>query len=221
MLLVIHKNQSSADTVSDIFNFMGILSYGTTPEHLMSVLSNRYRAVLFVHPERISAIKEIVQLVKSFSLDAPVFAISKKERYDFTDKPDIYSLFDKVLPDGSLSSKLIYEILTYQNEAGRVPIGTYRLAGIDVSVNKSQSTYFDEPVNLTKTEAMILRFLIASYPIAQNTREILKYSFKRGKTPEPSSIRTHVSSINKKFTEVAKKRIISREHGKGYTIAVN
>ena len=220
MLLVIDKTKSHADAASDIFNFMGIVSCGASPECATGEFSNRHHAVLFIHPERISSVKEIVKLARAYSLDSSVFAISANRDYDYNDAPELYSIFDKVFADGSLSSNIVYEILTYQSEALKNPIGSYRLAGIDASVHNAAPTYFDTPIGLTKTETMILRFLIASYPLPKSAKEILKYAFRSGKTPELPSIRTHISAINRKFMNIAGRYVISNELSRGYIISL-
>lgn len=214
MLLIIDKNQSNANTVSDIFNYMGLISSGTTPELAAKEISNRHRAILFVHPKSIYSAQEIVDLARTYSLDTSVFAIMDEDNCN----SELASVFDKVFTDGTLSSKIFYDILTYQTDRGKGSIGTYRLAGIESSVHNSRTTYFDTPINLTKTETMILRYLIVSYPLAKNGKEILKYAFRSGKMPEISSIRAHISSINQKFMSVAKRHVISNKQRLGYII---
>ncbi|MBE6537021.1 MAG: helix-turn-helix domain-containing protein [Ruminococcaceae bacterium] len=214
MLLIIDKCQSNANAASDIFNHMGILSYGTTPELASLEFSNRHRAILFMHPERMVSAVDLVELARTYSLDSCVFAIMD-EGYE---GHQLSALFDKVFTDGSLSSKIVYDILTYQTDRGKGALGTYRMAGIEASVHNSETTYFDIPLNLTKTETMILRYLIASFPIAQSGKRILKYAFRSGRLPEISSIRAHISSINRKFKDIAKRTIISNVQGSGYKI---
>lgn len=220
MLLIIDKNQANADTVSDIFNFMGIVSCGTTPESVGSEFSNRHKAILFIHPEQMNNADVLVKLARTYSLDAPVFAISNDKSYSYENASPLYSIFDKVFPDGSLSSDITYQISSYLSDIGKDSLGTYRIAGIEASVNNPLPSYFDAPVNLTKTETMILRFLIASYPMPKSASDILKYSFRSGKTPEPASIRTHISSINRKFMSFTDKHVISNKQGAGYVLTV-
>ena len=78
--------------------------------------------------------------------------------------------------------------------------------------------YFDTRINFTKTEAMILRYLIRSYPLPKNAESILKYSFRPSRTPEPASIRTHISIMNKKLEAATGRRMIILEPGRGYLI---
>ena len=78
--------------------------------------------------------------------------------------------------------------------------------------------YFGKPLPLTKTEAMILKTLIVTYPRPTSAKEVLKYAFKQNKTPEASNIRTHISVINKKFRAVAERNLIALTVGEGYVI---
>ena len=162
MLLIIDSTQSGATTAADIFNFMGVVSYGTTPKRANTEFRNRHRAILFIHPERMTCPKDLVELARTYSLDMPIFAI-----IDDSLDSELIPLFDKVFPDGLISSKIVYDILTYQTNKGNEAIGTYRLAGIEASVHNQKTTYFDIPISLTKTVTMVLRYLIASYPIAR------------------------------------------------------
>ena len=214
MLLVIAKNQSDANTVSDIFNYMGVISYGTTPELAANELSNRHSAVMFIHPENINSIRELVEIAKTYSLSSSVFDISDGCDMD----PKLYSSCDMVLDDSALSSNILYNIIDYQNKRGMSPLGTYRLAGIDASITNASASYFDTPLELTRIESMILKFLIVSYPIKKSARDILKYAFRSGKISEPSSIRAHICSINSKFNALFGTRPIMSERGVGYYV---
>lgn len=214
MLLIIDKSTSSANTISDMFRYMGIVSYGTTPENALSELSNRYKAILFINPENMKTAEEIVDIARTYSIDSSILALTKSDNYKFN------SLFDAVFEGDVISSRIISDILAYINEAKKNALGTYRLLGIDASINNPPTTYFDTPISLTKTENMILRFLITAYPIPKKAKDILQYAFKPGKLPEPSSIRTHISSINRKFADIAKRHVIFFKCGKGYIIGL-
>lgn len=219
MLLVISKTKSDASSVSDVFNYMGIVSYGTTPECAASEFSNRHRAILFIHPEDISSIEELIHTARTYSLDALIFAIHKGGATN-SDNARLYSAFDGVFDEGILSSDMLYGILRCQSERAKSPLGTYRLAGLDASANKDSVYYFDTCASLTKTETMILRFLIVSYPIRQSARDVIKYAFRSGKISEPSSIRAHICSINSKLCDVIGKPPITNERGLGYSLFI-
>ena len=94
----------------------------------------------------------------------------------------------------------------------------YRLAGIDASCSNERVDVFDKAIAFTKTETMILRYLIAYYPTPQSAKRIVKYAYKPTKKPEISSIRTHISVMNKKFREKFGHSLISASEGGGYTV---
>ena len=215
MLLVIAKTQSDANAVSDIFNYMGVVSYGTTPECAANEISNRHRAILFVHPEKINSACDLIEIAKTYSLGSSIFAITRDPKLDAS----IHSHLDALIDEGELSSKILYSIISHQDEYGRARIGAYRVAGIDASVSNSEVSYFDTPLELTRSEKMILRFLIASYPVKKSAKDILKYAFRSGKLPEESSIRAHICAINAKFNSLFGIRPITSEKGVGYYVA--
>ena len=71
---------------------------------------------------------------------------------------------------------------------------------------------------MTRTEAMILRYLIARYPQPVSCKEIVKYAFRQSRAPEPSSVRTHVSLMNKKAESTIGKKIITFVPRRGYIV---
>ena len=221
MLLVIGKTKSEANAVSDVFNYMGIVSYGTTPDAAVYEFSNRHRALLFIHPEDISSVAELIKAARTYSLDTLIFAMRKSNEAEDSEMGDLYSLFDEVLESSLLSSDILYRIIYCQREHGKVPLGTYRLAGLDASINCMLISYFDASTVLTKTETMILRFLITAFPIKRSTKDVLKYAFRSGKIPEPSSIRAHISSINSKLCNIVGKPPIISDRGLGYYLSLS
>ena len=101
---------------------------------------------------------------------------------------------------------------------GKRAIGSYSLAGIDAGCDLRLPTYFDKEIPLTKTETMILRYLIRIYPRKAKAVEILCHAFKSGRDPEVASVRTHISVMNKKFKKEFGKNLISSFEGGGYTV---
>ena len=218
MILVIDKSEKNASVISDIFYYMGILSLSVVPEKIFNNISNRYNAIIISEPEKISSIEEVISYVKEYSFGAPIFALSSnplmKSKNEFFD----YTLFDKVFPYDIYSSEAVKDILTYQNENGKNLIGDYKLAGIDASIFSNEITYFGTPLKFTKTETMIVRYLISAYPTYSTAKDILKFAFKMNKKPEISNIRTHISIINKKFREITGRNLIFSEQKMGYSI---
>lgn len=213
MLLIISQNNKTAKSVQETFHYMSILSYGATPHEALSEVSEIYRAVLIINPDVFPDINDYVSRLKSYKSNIPVFALTDNE-----EKPFYADIFDKVFTRHALTPLLASKIISYANEHNRAKIGDYRLAGFDASSNTVGVSYFDRKVNLTKTEAMILRYLLRSYPVPQNAAKIIKYAFKPSRAPEPSSIRTHVSGINKKLLISLGKKMIAHAPGKGYLI---
>ena len=213
MLLIISQSKKTAKSVSDTFYYMSILAYGTSPHEALSEISELYRAVLIINPENFPDINDYVQRIKTYKSDIPVFALT-----DGNPEPFYPDIFDGIFTKPSFTPSLASRIISYANENNRAKIGDYRLAGFDASSNLVGVNYFYKKVNLTKTEAMILRYLIRSYPVPQKAENILKYAFRSARAPEASSIRTHISIMNKKFDTALGKRMITLSLHKGYLI---
>lgn len=213
MLLIISNNKRIARSISDTFYYMSILSYAATPHEALSEISEIYRAALIVNPEGFADINDYVVRMKRYKSDLPIFALC--DSAPPSHYPDI---FDGVFVKPSFTPALADKIIAYANENNRAKIGDYYLAGFDASSHTIGVNYFYDRVNFTKTEAMILRYLIRSYPIPQRPESILKYAFRPSRTPEASSIRTHISIMNKKLKESIGKKMIILSPGEGYLI---
>jgi DNA-binding response OmpR family regulator len=97
-------------------------------------------------------------------------------------------------------------------------LGKYLLAGLDLGCDIPKPRYLSHPINFTKTETMIIRYLTVTYPDYVSAEDILRHSLKPGKIAEPSVIRAHISSINKKFKELRNRPLVISDPGKGYVI---
>lgn len=213
MLLIISTNKKTARSVSDTFHYMSILSYAATPHEGLSEVSELYRAALIINPESFPDINDYVVRIKKYKSDLPVFALCEG------DAPTYYpDIFDGIFTKPSFTPALASKIIDYANQHSYAKIGDYYLAGFDASSSTVGVNYFDTRINMTKTEAMILRYLIRSYPVPQKADNILKYAFKPSRSPEPASIRTHISIMNKKLDESIGRRMIILEPTKGYMI---
>ncbi|MBQ3015924.1 MAG: helix-turn-helix domain-containing protein [Clostridia bacterium] len=213
MILLIDKSQKDATLVSEILFNMGFLSLAVTPERAPSEISNRFRAVIFLSPERMGSLEEYVPMIRKFSLGSPIFALCRKPYFEEE------ALFDKVFYNAEISYDLIGAIIEVQTTMKKRRIGSYRAMGIDASVYSDEVTFFDIPLGLTKTETMILRYIAVNFPTRVKANDILRFAFKSGRCPEIANIRTHISSINKKFVKVAKRQFIVSENRIGYTLA--
>lgn len=213
MVLIIHQSKSKARAISDIFYYMGIVSYAATPVEALTEISGLYRAVVVLDPEKLSDAESFVEKLRSYGTRIPVFAISD------SGSAHISAIFDGVYPSDIYSSKLVEQIVRYQAARDLPLTSQYALAGIDASCSSECVFVFDNPMDLTKTETMILRYLIASYPVPKDARSILKYAFKPLRKPEEASIRTHVSVMNRKMREMRGRNLFCSVAGKGYVVS--
>ena len=213
MLLIINPSKRITRSISETFYFMGILSYGATPQEGLSEISELYRAVLIVYPEEFPDITDYIQRLKRYKSNIPIFAICTEET------SLLYSdIFDGVFPRNIFSPALAKNIIEFANEKKYAKIGDYRLAGINASIDLPTINYFYRTVKLTKTETMILRFLMRSYPLPMKSKTILKYAFRPSRAPDSSVIKTYVSIMNKKFEKDLDKRMITLVPKEGYLI---
>ena len=211
MVLVISSSKKKAQLVSDIFYYMGVISYAATPVEALSEFSGIYRAALVIEPNELPDQDEFVYKLHSYARSVPVFAISDADH-------QVSKAFDGSFANSIYSSTLVEEIVRYQSERELTLTAHYRLAGIDASCTSERVALFDKTVAFTKTETMILRYLIASYPTPQSAKRIVKYAYKPTKKPEISSIRTHISVMNRKFREIAGKNLCLSVDKEGYVI---
>ena len=214
MVLIVSSSKKKAQSISDIFYYMGVLSYATTPYEATSEISGMYRAVLVLDPEELPDADNFIERLRTYNSLIPIFALS-----DSCNNYCCQKIFDKVFKGDIYSSALIEEIVAYQSERKLPLTAHYRLAGIDASCSKARVTVFDKFVTFTKTETMMLRYLIASYPAPQDAKSIIKYAFKPLRRPETASIRTHVSVMNKKFREVRERNLFVNIPDRGYTVS--
>ncbi len=214
MVLIVNRRKKDATYVSEIFHYMGILSHAATPSEALSEISLLYRAVIVMEPDTLPDPCDFVSRLRSYAGDVPIFAISDTIA-EFGHK----EIFNGTFKFSMYSSILAYRIAEYCKEKGLPYIGDYRLAGISAMCDSKRVTYFDTEIPFTKTETMILRFLIRAYPLPVNSLKILKYSFRPSRSPECASIRTHICSINKKFRSKTSYNLITLVPDKGYIIA--
>ena len=211
MVLIISSSRKTAEVISDMFYYMGVISYAATPTEALSEFSVLYRAALVIHPEVLPDRTDFISKLRSYARSVPIFAIS--------DSTEDNATFDGVYPDSIYSSTLLEQIVQYQRERSLPLSAHYRLVGIDASCTAERVTCFDNPIPFTKTETMILRYLIATYPVPQSAKRIVKYAYKPTKKPEAASIRTHLSVMNKRFREISGKDLCLSIGKEGYVIA--
>ena len=213
MLLIISKSKKISSEIAQTFRYMSILAYGATPTEALSEVSGLYRAALIINPLELGDTGDYIRRIKSYKRDLPIFAVTDEE-FDSA----LLGQFDAVFRKPMFSPSLAQKIIEFANEHSRARIGDYRLAGIDASSDRVGVTYFDKRARLTKTEAMILRYLIRSYPLPQSSDSILKHVFKSSRMPEAASVRTHISLMNKKLEPITERKLIVSIAGEGYIV---
>ena len=192
MILIISKTQKESRSISEMFYFMGLLSYAAVPSAALSEISPIYSAVIIINPDKLADKDDYVARLRSYA-DVPIFALCEE------DSVENRIIFNGVITKTHYASKILMHLIKYAEENGSKIPGRYRLAGIDASIELNTSTYFDKPMQFTKTETMILRTLISFYPLRLQAKEIIKYAFLQNKAPEYANIRTHISVMNKKL----------------------
>ena len=212
MVLIISTSKRKAQIINEIFYYMGVLSYAATPTEALSEISGVYRAALVLDPQDLPDTVSFISKLKSYASLIPIFAISDSNDYQ-------KDVFDGNFKNSIYSSTLIEKIVEYQYNH-KLPLSAhYRVAGIDASCDSERVTFFDKTIPFTKTEVMILRYLIASYSTPQDARSILKYAYKHSKKPESASIRTHISVMNRKFRDSTGKHLFFSIEKEGYFIS--
>lgn len=213
MILIVDRSLRDGNTVADIFAYMGLVARAVKPQDTAGEISHRYRTVLLPHPETIIDLPDFIYRFRSFAGGIPIFALSPEPKtFPYP------SLFDGVYAENSLSSTVLGGMRNFCR-AHELPLpGNYRLCGIDASVSRRGVFYFDTFLSFTKTEKAILRFLIRAYPLGLPAQEMLDMLFRPSKRPEISDIRTHISSMNKKFRQVTGRALIFMTPHIGYRI---
>lgn len=213
MILVIDRSLRNGNTVVGIFAYMGVLAHAIRPQDAASEVSHRYRSILLPEPDSVIGLPEFMSRIRSFCGGIPIFALHKSPKsFPHSD------LFDGVFNECSLSSTVLSGMRDFCREHELPLPGSYRLCGFDASVTRSNVLYFDTPVPLTKTETSILRFLIRAYPLGLSASEMLDMLFRPSKRPEVSDIRTHISSMNKKFRSLTGRPLVFMTPHVGYRI---
>ena len=90
MLLIIDQHKKNADSVCEMFYFMGILSCGVTPRDAISEYSPIYKAILVTNPDGIPLIEDFIEKLRGYVGLTPIFSLSSKSeiskyRYLFAD----------------------------------------------------------------------------------------------------------------------------------------
>lgn len=211
MILVIDKSKNAATNLADAFHTMGIPSNAVTPSDARGEVSDIYRAIVITSADSIPDLSEYISTLRRYAPKIPMFSVGEV-------KDDYSDLFCKVFCRGTYAAEIVSRMTDACIEYGYPPPAHYTLAGIDASPANGESTLFGDPLPFTKTENMIIRCLIRSYPTEMPAEDILVYAYRRDRMPEAPNVRTHVSSINKKFELITGRPLITTSYGKGYIL---
>ena len=206
MILITDKDKGRRETVADMFYYMGIPSRATDPDEAESEINDEYSAILFTSADLTPGIERICSMVRDAGMTT-IVAISERG-----------GDFDIVFPAGTRASDIAAAVSRYRRERGLTPLGHYECMGIDASADRAAPSYLGEPLPLTRTEAMILRYLIKAYPRAVCAKEILNLAFRPSRAPEASSVRTHISIMNKKLRPILGRSLTEAGERGGYVL---
>lgn len=211
MILLINKPLKEARALSQMLHYMGVLSLCATPKDALSEASNLYRAIVIMNPRILSDKADYVSKLRSYA-SIPIFLMC--DAPSETDE----TIFDGIIPEHAYGSEVFKIIHNYAVMHRITSPGTYKLAGINASIELKKPHFFHVPMRLTKTETMILRVLMIMYPVPMNAKKILKYAYHDAKTLELSNVRTHISVMNKKHREITERNLITMVPSEGYRV---
>ena len=212
MLLIVARSKRLAMPINDILYRTGVLTHLVKPIEAFNDVSYAYRAVLVMEPQTFPDIEDFISRLREYVGMMPIFSISREGP-----KNPCAHLFDKSYKIAIMSANLLSDISAVCARMGMPSIGDYRFGGIDASADMKKALYFDREIDFTRTEMMILRYLMRVYPVPQDSRKIVNHSFRPGKQPMPETVKTHVSALNKKFRERTGRNLITMMN-KGYVL---
>ncbi len=213
MILIIHPKLKNAKQTAEVFYYMGIPAVARRPKEALSEASLLYRAILIAAPSALPCPEDYVERLASLCGGTPIFALCESPADNA-----LSPLFAMSFDCDAYSSRIFAEIRNMQQRLGLPLLGSYALAGLCLDCNARFAYYCDKPISFTKTESMILRYLIRTYPEPVSVHHILRYAMRPESLSEPASVRTHIWSINRKFSQETGRRLISALPGEGYRI---
>lgn len=208
MILITDIDKTRRETVAEMFYYMGIPAATADPDDVLDAIGEEYSALLFTSPALTPDVEYICSKVRELEMTT-IIAISEIESDNF----------DIVFPLGTRSSDIAAAVSEHRRARGLCPLGHYECMGIDASCDRGTPSYLGESLPLTRTEAMILRYLIKAYPRPVSPQDILRLAFRPSRAPEPSSVRTHISIMNKKLRGILGRALTEQGGRGGYVLA--
>lgn len=214
MVLFISANKKEAVAAANLFKKLQIVSYGTTPQKALAEISPLYHATVLINPEEFADCDDFIERILTYYRGMPIFAL--------TDRPEKLKhpeLFMSIESNDIRSASFACKIMDLAEKHGLPTIGLYRVGHLESVCDRAYMTYYGIRIDFSKTESLVLRYLMATAPFPQAPATILKYAFPPAKRPEAATIRTHISTMNKKFTALFPSMdFVIHVPGKGYKI---
>ena len=207
MILVTDTTPSRREAFAEMLYYMGLLAYPVSPEEIFSELDKKYSVLLFCSTDGIEDAEEMARLARE-RYGVTVAALGEGVEFDVSFP---ISTYPPAVASGISDSRI---------RRAQRPIGEYTLGELDASVSTRFTAYRGTPIELTRTESMILRYLIRVYPCPATPSEILKYAFRQSRAPELPSVRTHISVMNKKFRRAFGASLTEGSAGNGYVLSI-
>ena len=209
MLLIVDQKPRRGESYADSFHWMGVLALSYKPIEALGKLSPAVGAVLIVEPDTLPDTKDYLSRVRSLCRDIPVFSLSETPPCDGERFADCFGT-------SGYTSTYLSRMRDACAKAGRRPVGVYRYGGMDISCTEEAVRYKKQSVRVTKTEAMILRYLFLAFPARVSAEQILGMAYRRDKRPDSATVRAHVCALNRKLSPILGYRAVTSERGEGY-----
>lgn len=197
ILLFSNPKSERAEALRQMLYFIGIITVSAPSLHSLPFPAEKFSAVLIVDAPQDD---ELLALTKAFH----------DRLFCLGDAPIGEAVPLKL---GAYASEIVSEIRSHLISSGQRPSGEYKLFALDASYDRDGVYFGQKRISFTRTEAMLLRSLIALYPIPLTQDELLASAFRAARIPEASNIRTHICVMNKKFRILTARQLIaSAEH---------
>jgi DNA-binding winged helix-turn-helix (wHTH) protein len=211
MILIIHPLKRRARELSELLRIMGYLAYPILPREFGSEFSQAYRAAVIATDTGFADLEEFIGEIRSYSRSLPLFMIGEDTSSE--------GLFMRRFASTVSPAVLIKGIREELTVRSLPEIGVYRGSGFFASVDSPTVSFLGRSIKFTHAETMILRYLISSYPTPKSAKDILLHAFRPSKLPEPSSVRTHISCMNKKIRKSEGRPLIEFIADTGYRLS--
>ena len=206
MLLIVGKSRGSTTAAREIFFGMGIICEICDPVEVELRLSVRHSTVLAVGRELEITASDLCERIRRITPRIPIIAL----------REDIFSenakCFDAVYPNSLYCTAAISKMREISVERGVRGVGEYSIPGISAFAG-AEVFVGDKRLLLTKSEAAVLRTVIAFHPEGISAEGISAFAFRYGREPSSSGVRTHICAINKKLSTVSDISLSSARDG--------